>query len=84
MNELSKTIINDEYLAKCEEGEPIFALCGRDMHASGAVRYWAIAKMQKHGKDDPQAKDALKQADVMWDYWVKNHREDRSKKDGNK
>ena len=58
MNKLSKTIINDEYLAKCEEGEPIFALCGRDMHASGAVRYWAIAKMQKHGKDDPQANDA--------------------------
>lgn len=75
MKKLPNTILNDEYLAKCADDEPIFALCGRDRHASGAIRHWAISRKQAHGPDDEKAKKALEMADKLWDYYCKNVRD---------
>lgn len=48
--------------------EPMFVLLGRDKHAAGLVRLWAILR-QRAGEDETKVAEALACADAM-DQWA--------------
>lgn len=49
--------------------EPMFVLLGRDRHAAGLVRLWALLR-HKAGEDEAVVQEALRCADTM-DVWAR-------------
>lgn len=56
--------------ANAQPDEPMFVLLGRDKHAAGLVRLWALLR-QRAGEDEAKIAEALQCADGMDDYAVK-------------
>ncbi len=58
-------------LARSQDGEPLFILCGRDRLAADKVRSWA-ADLALHGGPKYKIADAYALADDM-DRWREQH-----------
>src|SRR5260370_6339640 len=55
--------------ANAEPDEPMFVLLGRDRHAAGLVRLWALLR-HREGEDEVKVAEALRCADAM-DGWMR-------------
>ena len=56
--------------ANAAPDEPMFVLLGRDRHAAGLVRLWALLRQRDGGTSDAKIAEALACADAM-DAWAK-------------
>lgn len=56
--------------ANAAPDEPMFILLGRDKHAAGLVRLWALLRA-KDGEDEAKVREALRCADAM-DAWARD------------
>lgn len=55
--------------ANADPDEPMFVLLGRDKHAAGLVRLWALLR-QSAGEDESKIAEALQCAEAM-DEWAR-------------